>query len=752
MIAGALKITLLSDAVFGRGEGLAGEVDTEVEHDAYGLPVLQGKLLRGALRDVWLRMADWFPELHDGALLVFGVSQDTTADTALRIASATVPADLRALVHARQASAAHRGQVLDAFTVRREQTARDRDGVYARGSLRSVRALRRNLVLEAPLSWSVMPTDEARLVLKKACAALRHLGLSRNRGLGHLRVELLEAADRPAVEERPQSGPLPGTDVTYVPIQLDLADPAILTRPDGTGGAQTYDFVPGSTLQGLVAAALRRAGGADVETQIAELVLSDDVAYLDALPQSEDRPERALVAPAGWRVQRDDDADAIFDAAGVLAQAGEIGDAEPVEGSFAFSDIDAQRVDLLRGERLHHARDRARGRADDSGGTLFSYQSIDGGQRLVGAVALGGEPDARARRLRRLSELLQGEDVLIGRSRTAGYGGRARVTLLESEAELDRPEPGVEDDLEPGELFGALLLSDYAGRDPRTGQHDPAHLGAELSAALGGRATVLQVIGRFDRRGAFNRHAGLPTPVTAVYRSGTEVVLRCAEPINRRDLERIAAAGIGERRSTGFGRLAWRTVKPVDALAGLEPRDQLPHLTAEVRVAAPARRPADLDQLEIRLAERLLDDAVRLRARVLADAIRPVPTGALIGRLRNAVLTDGWAATVIRWMDQQNPATALKAGARKQLDRARIDGGGKTPRNLATLIGALADAARRDDTLADLLDWRWNVDDAVFLDGGPVREHVAQRSGAVARSLLLALLAELSVTASEADS
>ena len=44
-----LKLDLLSDATFGRGDGLAGVVDAEVQHDNAGLPYLAGRTLKGLL-------------------------------------------------------------------------------------------------------------------------------------------------------------------------------------------------------------------------------------------------------------------------------------------------------------------------------------------------------------------------------------------------------------------------------------------------------------------------------------------------------------------------------------------------------------------------------------------------------------------------------------------------------------------------------------------------------------------------------
>ncbi|MEM8863741.1 MAG: RAMP superfamily protein, partial [Chloroflexota bacterium] len=44
-----LKITLKSDTAFGRGDGIAGLIDAEVQHDENGLPFLSGKTLKGLM-------------------------------------------------------------------------------------------------------------------------------------------------------------------------------------------------------------------------------------------------------------------------------------------------------------------------------------------------------------------------------------------------------------------------------------------------------------------------------------------------------------------------------------------------------------------------------------------------------------------------------------------------------------------------------------------------------------------------------
>ena len=46
-----LVIRLISDTAFGRGDGVPGIVDAEVQHDEMGCPFLAGRTLKGLLRE-----------------------------------------------------------------------------------------------------------------------------------------------------------------------------------------------------------------------------------------------------------------------------------------------------------------------------------------------------------------------------------------------------------------------------------------------------------------------------------------------------------------------------------------------------------------------------------------------------------------------------------------------------------------------------------------------------------------------------
>jgi len=197
MIPETLCIELLSDASVSRGEGVPGLVDSEVEHDASGLPFIGGKTLRGLLRDSWLSMSGQFTALAASALRIHGASGEALSESAvLRVGDAMLAAEVRAWVSyavERKDSPLAPALVLEALTAIRSRTAESREsGAPERGTLRSSRVVRRGLRFWAKLSWlsGYQPTTEDVECLALSALATRHAGLGRNRGAGFIRVTL----------------------------------------------------------------------------------------------------------------------------------------------------------------------------------------------------------------------------------------------------------------------------------------------------------------------------------------------------------------------------------------------------------------------------------------------------------------------------------------------------------------------------------------------------------------------------------
>lgn len=197
-----LHIKLLSDATFGRGTGTAGEVDIEVEHDAYGLPFIGGKTVRGLLRDSWLSMCTCFSDLTEAAARILGRSQSLDEACRLRIGDAHLPEPICMAVHAavdRSEKPLSPEAILAAFTEVRCQTAEDRRSGAPEGTtLRRSRVVVRGFTFEAPLSWldGYHPDERDLQVLALCALSTRHGGLARNRGRGHLGVTIEGSFER----------------------------------------------------------------------------------------------------------------------------------------------------------------------------------------------------------------------------------------------------------------------------------------------------------------------------------------------------------------------------------------------------------------------------------------------------------------------------------------------------------------------------------------------------------------------------
>ena len=192
----SITIRLLSDTTFGCGEGTAGEVDVEVEHDQDGLPFIGGKVLHGLLRDTWLSMQDCFPDLEEAAEYVLGREAALAEEAILKIRDAVLPDDVQAWVR----YAVHRKpkrdrlspqQILRSLTDVRRQTAQSREtGAPEQTTLRASRVVVRGITFEVPLEWRRTPTSDEQKVLALCALGTRHGGLGRSRGRGFFQMAL----------------------------------------------------------------------------------------------------------------------------------------------------------------------------------------------------------------------------------------------------------------------------------------------------------------------------------------------------------------------------------------------------------------------------------------------------------------------------------------------------------------------------------------------------------------------------------
>ena len=191
MIPSKIVITLNSAATFGRGDGVAGLVDREIEHDRDGFPYLRGKTLKGLLAEsaenivFALRDAQAWRNAKNKLFGTGGRGQEERGS--LHISDAQLPEALR---HAVRQANWPASDVLYSLTGIRRQTAINEHGAPDHASLRSMRVLLPGAVLEAAITFENKPSEAEKQLLAAAVLDFRHAGTGRNRGRGWLTANL----------------------------------------------------------------------------------------------------------------------------------------------------------------------------------------------------------------------------------------------------------------------------------------------------------------------------------------------------------------------------------------------------------------------------------------------------------------------------------------------------------------------------------------------------------------------------------
>jgi CRISPR/Cas system CSM-associated protein Csm3 (group 7 of RAMP superfamily) len=206
-----LRLELLSDTTFGRGDGVAGLVDAEVQHDEVGLPYLGGRTLKGLLgaecADIVhaLRLArpDQASRWQTVAERLFGRSGAALdGEAILRVGAARLPDDLRlALLADVRSGRLTPTDILETVTALRRQTALDEWGTPQENTLRTMRVVLRKTVFWAPLDFLVEAQEDDLALLAAGVKAFRRAGTGRNRGRGRLYAELLDTAGQPVTDQ-----------------------------------------------------------------------------------------------------------------------------------------------------------------------------------------------------------------------------------------------------------------------------------------------------------------------------------------------------------------------------------------------------------------------------------------------------------------------------------------------------------------------------------------------------------------------
>jgi CRISPR-associated protein Csx10 len=476
----------------------------------------------------------------------------------------------------------------------------------------------------------------------------------------------------------------------FLNYKITLLAPAIFPRPSGDANTvETQAFIPGSAIRGALAGKLL-SNGSDAESALFRaLILSGSVRYLNAYPQIND--ERSHCISTAWKKQKN--GDGAFDLAcfsGIVTDDSDhLEEIWPEEQLSSFSDSFVAPSSAggswcsstpVIDTRIHQQRDRIKGRPwrdndDQEHGTIFAYESLEGDQTFRGCIIVMPESIDQIERIR---EQLDNQKLVIGRSRRAGYGGEAEIKILTaSNQEYENAGRLIRKGLNAGDCFRVLLTSPYIGRNPVTGQIDPAAIEVELLGELDESATIERRYWSFELQGGFNRKWRIALPQMQSVAAGSTFVLKATKDISLEQLSKVQHAGIGLRRVDGFGRLLFQEHWEDSGTMAVVPRTE--RTVGEDKVQS--KQSPLLKRMEARIVLTAAKQAIdRIAAIDMMRDRGAVPSSSLLSRLSNLFRevhdeNSARAALVkLSTLCSENNKTALKETARVQLEKCSIKG------------------------------------------------------------------------------
>ena len=249
--------------------------------------------------------------------------------------------------------------------------------------------------------------------------------------------------------------------VKYLRYKLTLDAPAIVTTLSGDpNSSTTQPFVPGGALRGVLASELLNRDVSADSNDFRRLILEGDVRFLHAYPA--DGSVRSLPTPIPWKKVKGMAGTSAHDLTAYTGQVdpetefdtsndGELS-VDPVETwptaslmrvefpFLEFSGSTTRGLTVRTDARSHQQRDRVKGRSwktthvdgsEKAHGVLFAYEYLEPGQSFHGLIQVIADSETEAEAIiATIREILNGRQIAVGRSRRAGYGGAATMSLI----------------------------------------------------------------------------------------------------------------------------------------------------------------------------------------------------------------------------------------------------------------------------------------------------------------------------------
>lgn len=581
-----IVIDLLSDLCVSDGSVYNSLLDTDVCYDAYGIPYIPAKRIRGCLRECALELKDWGMDIDIAVL--FGDKGSAGSAASVRIGNAYLQGSKELRDLAKQCANSvvmHPQNVLSAFTYVRTQTSVDQEtGVADDASLRMMRVINKGLRFVA----EVVMNENCYASLQKCCLALRRMGLARTRGLGEVSVRLENGKE---TDEQSHADYREGATKLY--YEIELLEPVICKSLNGQE-SHTLDYIEGSKVLGMISQLLpgdyfEFMGKGKLRCSNAYLTAdgvryTEAPAYLFTIKNNSSNMVNKLYEQTAGKSERDR-----WD----KEQKNQI--------KHCYYTMDGSKIRLesvLTEKRYHHRRpdDKSIGRAVsniDNDADFYQMDSIAKEQCFAGFV------EGSAEQIKEVYDLLTSCGMqYLGYSKTSEYG---MVKIHVKAVELPAQKETVRSRKFAVTLHSPTII--YSEKAMAT--TDPGELRNEILTALGITHQAKNVTNylRYTYVGGYNTTWNKRKPIMAAFDQGTTLVFEFDSEV---EMTVDKTIWIGERTSEGYGESIIETISENTGqyvLDVIQKEQETSQTVFEVD-----------DDLKAKLCEPLLDAFIRDRA------------------------------------------------------------------------------------------------------------------------------------------
>ena len=399
-----IKIELLSDLCSYSGETYNTIVDCDVVHDEYGLPYIPAKRIKGCIREAALELKELgLIEHYDE---IFGDKGNKEACFTLSNALLEDHKKLtNALKNFKEKSVVEPTKVLNEYSYTRTQTRVDYEsGVALDNSLRTIRVVKKGLAFYANLNFKNNAYFDD---FKNAVSIVKHMGVSRTRGLGLVNLTIENEENEENVKHVLFDEVYDDNIISYT---IHLKSKMICKSPMGNQG-KSEDYIVGSKVLGLIANSLGKDGYSEIANKI---IVSN--AYITS------DNKRCLPGRASLQKEKDQKyVDGKMDVVDMLYFKNEENKDDiqrnPLNASYMSEDNVVKSVD--KEITYHHQRpvDKSIGRATGSDGAFYQLGSMSEGQTFKGYIYC--DRDVASKIKDSLSKL---EEVRMGYGRNSEFG------------------------------------------------------------------------------------------------------------------------------------------------------------------------------------------------------------------------------------------------------------------------------------------------------------------------------------------